>query len=79
MSAAGGRLSHEDPARFLRAQRPGTRVVVRFRLPDGRASDAVGPIQRVDDTEVVIETRRGLSTIGLVDVLLAKEVPPPPR
>lgn len=40
-------------------------------------TDAVGPLPSADD-RCVIETRRGLVTISLADVHLAKEVPPPP-
>ena len=67
-----------DPVGFLRAQPAGTRVVVRYRLPDGRATDALGWLHATDDTHVVIATKRGLETVTLADVLLAKEVPPPP-
>jgi hypothetical protein len=56
----------------------GTRVVVRYRLPDGRATDALGWVHVSDATHCVIATRRGLETIALADILLAKEVPPPP-
>lgn len=66
------------PAEFLRAQPSGTRVVVRHRLPDGQATDALGWLHLSDATHVVIATKRGLETIALADVLLAKEVPPPP-
>jgi hypothetical protein len=67
-----------DPAQFLRAQPAGTRVVIRYRLPDGMATDAVGWLHLSDATHVVVATKRGLETIALADVLLSKEVPPPP-
>ncbi|MBS1699527.1 MAG: hypothetical protein JST25_14115 [Actinobacteria bacterium] len=41
-------------------------------------TDAVGLLRERDDERCVIETRRGLVTISLADVHLAKEVPPPP-
>jgi hypothetical protein len=66
------------PQEFLRAQPSGTRVVIRYGLPDGRATDAVGWLHVSDATHVVVATKRGLETIALADVLLAKEVPPPP-
>lgn len=67
-----------DPVAFLRAQPSGTRVVIRYSIPDGRATDAVGWLHVSDATHVVVATKRGLETIALADVLLAKEVPPPP-
>jgi hypothetical protein len=66
------------PQEFLQAQPAGTRVVVRYRLPDGRATDALGWLHATDATHAVIATKRGLESVALADVLLAKEVPPPP-
>ena len=54
----------------------GDRVVVRYRLPDGRATDALGVLRQLDDVIAVIETKRGVETVVLADVLLAKTVPP---
>ena len=54
----------------------GDRAVVRYRLPDGRATDALGVLRQLDDVMAVIETKRGLETVVLADVLLAKTVPP---
>ncbi len=56
----------------------GTRVVVRHRLDDGRATDALGWVHVSDATHCVIATKRGLETIALDRILAAKEVPPPP-
>lgn len=56
----------------------GTRVVVRYRLPDGMATDALGWVHVSDATHCVIATKRGLETIALDQILAAKEVPPPP-
>lgn len=67
-----------DAVTFLRSQPAGTRVVIRYTIPDGRATDAVGWLHVSDATHVVVATKRGLETIALADVLLAKEVPPPP-
>ena len=67
-----------QPADFIREQPSGTRVVVRYRLDDGRATDALGFLHTSDATHCVVATKRGLETIALADVILAKEVPPPP-
>jgi GNAT superfamily N-acetyltransferase len=56
----------------------GSRVVVRHRLPDGAASDALGDLVAADGTTLRIRTRRGEVTIARADVLAAKAVPPPP-
>ena len=63
----------------LRTTPAGTRVVVRYRLPDGMATDALGFLHLASDTECVIATKRGLETITLVDVLAAKVVPAAPQ
>lgn len=58
----------------------GRRVVVRHRLPDGTASDALGELVAVDDERLVVATRRGEVVVSRADVLAAKGVPPaPPR
>ena len=57
---------------------PGQRVVVRYRLPDGRATDALGTLLSADATHLVVDGKRGPETIAVDDVILAKEVPPPP-
>lgn len=56
----------------------GTRVVVRYRLADGRATDALGWLHATDATHCVIAGKRGLESVPLADVIAAKEVPPPP-
>jgi hypothetical protein len=63
----------------LRSTPPGTRVVVRYRLEDGRATDALGFLHLVDDTHCVVATKRGLETIELAAVIAAKEAPPAPE
>ncbi len=60
----------------LRVFELGTRVVVRYRLPDGRATDALGILRQLNEVTAVIETKRGLETVPTADVLLAKAVPP---
>lgn len=65
---------------FLRGAADGTRVVIRYELhgqPEG-ATDAVGYVSGRNDTHIVVATVRGLTTIAFDDVVLAKEVPPPP-
>ena len=57
---------------------PGQRVVVRYRLPDGRATDALGPLLSASATHLVVESTRGTVTIAVDDVIAAKQVPPPP-
>ncbi len=54
----------------------GDRVVVRYRLSDGRATDALGVLRQLNDAIAVIETKRGLETVVLADVVVAKTVPP---
>jgi hypothetical protein len=66
-------------ARMERAGlRVGSRVVVRYRLPTGSATDALGELTHADNTVLVVRTRRGPVSIAVVDVIAAKEVPPPP-
>lgn len=66
-----------DPVEFIRSTPLGTRMTVRTRI-EGGYTDAVGYLRERDDECCVIETRRGVVTISLGDVHLAKEVPPPP-
>lgn len=65
---------------FLRGAGDGIRVVVRYRLhgADEGATDAVGYVSGRDATHIVVATVRGLQTIAFDDVILAKQVPPPP-
>ncbi|GAB3252022.1 putative acetyltransferase [Arthrobacter pigmenti] len=55
----------------------GTRVVVRYRIPDG-LTDALGYLRGIDDARCTVETRTSDVVIELADVQAAKEVPPPP-
>jgi len=66
------------PAELLRGIPIGTRVVVRYLLEDGRATDALGHLRSRDAEHVAVETKRGLDTVVLATVIAAKEVPPPP-
>jgi hypothetical protein len=57
---------------------PGARVVVRYLLPSGQATDALGELLSADETTVVVDGKRGVETIAVADIVAAKEVPPPP-
>ncbi|GAA3212178.1 hypothetical protein GCM10017690_24120 [Microbacterium terregens] len=67
-----------NPAELLRRAPIGARVVVRSLLEDGRATDALGYLRSRDAEHIVVETRRGLESVALADVIAAKAVPPPP-
>ena len=58
--------------------RAGDRVVVRYRLPDGRATDALGTLLSATETHLVVDGKRGVETIAVAEVIAAKRVPPPP-
>ncbi len=58
---------------------PGMRVVVRYRLPDGRATDALGTLLSADQTHLVVDAKRGVERIAVDDVIAMKQVPPQPR
>jgi len=63
--------------RFLAGAEPGTRVVVRTRI-EGGFTDAVGYLRSFDEAQCVVETKRGPVALATADIVLAKEVPPPP-
>jgi hypothetical protein len=65
------------PVEFLRGVVLGTRVVVRTTIPGG-LTDALGYLRQVDRETCEVETKRGLVSLRLADVVAAKEVPPPP-
>jgi GNAT superfamily N-acetyltransferase len=60
----------------LASWRPGTRVVVRRRLPDGSATDVVGTLLATRPDAVRIDTRRGPVDVAVADVVAARAVPP---
>jgi hypothetical protein len=67
--------------RFLHDAPLGTRVVVRYRLPEGAeagATDALGELVERTAAGCTVETRRGPVTIPDADVVAAKGVPPAP-
>ncbi|RLK52761.1 hypothetical protein [Microbacterium telephonicum] len=57
---------------------PGMRVVVRYILPTGQATDALGELLSIDDTELVVDGKRGRERVPRGAVIAAKQVPPPP-
>lgn len=58
---------------------PGRRVVVRYLLPDGRATDALGDLVSVHPDVIVVDGKRGMERIGRATIVAAKAVPPPPE
>ncbi|WP_235186037.1 hypothetical protein [Microbacterium oleivorans] len=58
---------------------PGTRVVVRYLLPDGRATDALGELMSAESDVVVVDGKRGMERIPRGAIIAAKAVPPPPE
>ena len=56
----------------------GDRVVVRYRLPDGQATDALGMLISATPTTLVVDGRRGEVSIEVDVVIAAKRVPPAP-
>ncbi len=74
-------MGEVSPVHVLREQElvVGARVVVRRRLADGSASDALGELVAADGAALVVATRRGEVRVRRADVLAAKAVPPPPR
>lgn len=57
---------------------PGRRVVVRYLLPTGQATDSLGELLSADAETVVVDGKRGVERIRVADIVAAKEVPPPP-
>lgn len=67
---------------------PGVRVVVRRRRDDlpttaapdePRHTDVLGEVLAVDDSGVLVRTRRGDVRVPAADIVLTKLVPPPPE
>ena len=57
---------------------PGHRVVVRYLLPSGQATDALGELLEANAETVVVDGKRGVERIARAAIIAAKEVPPPP-
>lgn len=58
---------------------PGMRVVMRYLLDDGRATDALGEVVTITETHAVVQTKRGAESVPLDRVVAAKQVPPAPE
>jgi hypothetical protein len=58
---------------------PGRRVVVRYVLPTGQATDALGELLSADAETVVVDGKRGVERIARAAIVAAKEVPPAPE
>jgi GNAT superfamily N-acetyltransferase len=56
----------------------GVRVVVRHRLPDGRATDTLGICTQWRESSLVVDSDAGPVEIALADVVAGKPVPPRP-
>lgn len=57
----------------------GKRVSVRYRLPDGMATDVVGILERCDEGQIAVRNRQSrLVYISRGDVIAGKVVPSPP-
>ncbi|MGK9146112.1 hypothetical protein KXS11_00605 [Plantibacter flavus] len=66
---------------FLRDAPLGTRVVVRYALPDDAeagATDALGELSARTATGCTVETKRGAVEVHFTSVIAAKPVPPAP-
>ncbi|TFV81811.1 hypothetical protein E4V99_12685 [Microbacterium sp. dk485] len=57
----------------------GARVVVRYLLPSGQATDALGELLSADAETVVVDGKRGVERIAVRDIVAAKPVPPAPE
>lgn len=55
------------------------RVVVRYMLPTGQATDALGMLLAADERSVTVDGKRGVVTIARPTIIAAKEVPPAPK
>ena len=57
----------------------GERVVIRFVLPDGMATDALGEITALDAATCTVLTKRGEVPVPIAAAIAAKRVPPQPK
>lgn len=79
LTAARYRAAMPGPVEFLRAVAPGTRVVIRARIPGG-FTDTLGHVRSCSIDTVTVRTRTGDRDVVLAAVVAAKAVPePPPR
>ncbi len=61
----------------IRLPDPGHRVVVRYLLPTGQATDALGELLSADEETVVVDGKRGIERIARRAIVAAKPVPWP--
>lgn len=64
---------------LIRLPAPGARVVVRYLIPTGEATDALGELLSADDQTVVVDGVRGVERIPVASIVAAKPVPPRPQ
>ncbi|WP_084129651.1 hypothetical protein [Demequina sp. NBRC 110055] len=64
---------------LIRLPAPGARVVVRYLIATGEATDALGELLGADDQEVVVDGVRGVARIPVNAIVAAKQVPPRPQ
>ena len=57
----------------------GERVVIRFALPDGMTTDALGEVTALDAATCTVLTRRGGVPVPIAAAIAAKRVPPQPK
>lgn len=70
-----------QPAQPWRSWTPGTRVMVRRRLPEGSThlySDLLGVVVATDTTTLTLRTRAGTVEVPGAEIAVGKPVPPPP-
>ncbi len=68
-----------DRRALIRLPTPGARVVVRYLIATGEATDALGELLSADDQTVVVDGVRGVERIPVTSIVAAKEVPPRPQ
>ena len=64
------------PAEAIAGFAVGERVVIRFGLPDGMATDALGEVVALTATTCTVRTKRGDVPVPIVEAIAAKRVPP---
>ncbi|WP_062069174.1 putative acetyltransferase [Demequina sediminicola] len=67
---------HSESQGRIRLPRPGARVVVRYLISTGEATDALGELLSADDELVVVDGVRGVERIPVSSIVAAKPVPP---
>ncbi|WP_298866918.1 hypothetical protein [uncultured Microbacterium sp.] len=57
---------------------PGMRVVVRYLIHSGQATDALGMLLSADEHTLTVDGKHGVVTIDRTAIVAAKQVPPAP-